>query len=1299
MKEQITEVLSFLGDRLGIKRFSSKFLSNYPRFVRVFNFAVPATLVVALVFGVGVLSWQIVSLARPGDVKVSSPANGSTVNGDFESQIVFKASQDRPTYNLVMKLDDRVIDSRVGSAIKEGEERTYKFSSGTSGANKFNHNLLSPGVHKLRIEARTGDKVGSGVEIDTSESHFTVKGTKNIVSTGESKTIGASELPLNASPRNASLPEEKKDLLAKLNESLFPKVSAHSGTGKRHGSFVVTGPPGAVVLVGHAEGVLDGCHSGNGAGLSAAGVVGFFDCSVSNQGGTSAVYNVAVGSIPEGWTLQDVHQKQINVEWGQTKSIGFNYIATPAPTPPPPPPPPPAPPAAPEVTGRGDIIVTGVPGAVVLVGHSAGVLPGCTGGNGAGLNSAGAVRFTGCAVSTQGGDSAEYRVVIGSIPAGWTLLDASEKLIRVKKGDVVHVHFTNKAPDGSVSGPGAGGGGGTPVGPVPEGGTPGTAPAPALSYNPDDGPLIALDSLTANEATVSSFGYKLVNNQPANYVSKVYAMVDGVEVSSVNAFSNHATHVNTKLPLPNLKDGNDHTVTLAATNENGKTNSVTVKMLANKPENVTAPSQSHPKGSIEVSVYAHDKPGQAFDPNKDPRIGSLYVDARNIGEGVGQCSPQSGLTDNDRSNASNFGRIHFKDCPAALDSSDNHAKKYEISLIIPEGFAVDPTFNGNTGARQDGNYLKREIKVQKGEETKVSLLLVGSNSNTLTTGEAQRAEEQKKEEATEEHHEGSIAVAVYSHDQPGQSLNKNSDSRIGNVEVKTENIGSAGKCKDENGKDRESGRTDNDRDNAQNFGKIEFKNCPVALRSTDNHAKKYKVSITIPNSFTIDQQFNGETGTTVNGNTMTREVTVRKNKQTDVSFLLIGSNSNSISPTEFKKPNPPGNLTSRATKPGIVVLNWEAPNNTDYYVIERSEDGNSWDILSEEGEITQTSYTDDDVGIGSSRYIYRVYAINRQGFSSDPAETIANTIPVTLSDLKLTEVGPGVVQLDWQTSTPGFNKLSTGIEVSTDNNTWELLEYSPMGNSYTDNTAAFQTQYFYRVSVFLNDTSFESNRITAGITTSPFVPNVIAGNSSANINSPVSSGKVYAAELNQENSEITEDPNGFVINDTKLKSKTQVVVPKGALNFDAQCSIAPTYGNYTLPENKDINGKAYSFTCKDIDGVEVTGFDKPVAITIPMESKYSDYRVYSLTNEKELLSKQKSGNSLLGSPGSVLASTTSTGTFAILVDKGSEKLSTTPWLLIIFVTGTTGIAVFYGYNIFRRKITQRIYQPPIDPDI
>lgn len=622
MKNILSRGLVFLGNKLGVYRFTARYCSDYPKMTRLFNKGLPIAMVVGVLIGLGVLSWQIAGLARDGEVRISAPAREVAAN--FEAQMVIKASQDRQPYHLSLKLDNTTIETRVGTAIKKDDVRSYKFTSGVNGQNAFNVNLLKPGKHTLTARAATGTVFGQGTKIDEQTTEFVVKSTNNLAAMDEPiKTFKTSEVAngLGGKLRSAYKPTPadlaavalEKVNFSSLSSLLVPKAEAHSGTGFRHGHIKVTTKLAnseervahVPIQVGHP--VLGLCHEGNARTTDGAGVALFTNCPVSNNGGSEATYAVHALTTPPGYTIAMVHNRTMTVRHAQINEITYLY--------------------------------------------------------------------------------------------------------------------TKNAP--------------APAAPIPA--APAPVAAPSYDFTPGDKPMIAVTALTPNAVAVDAFAMKMVNNTTINNLREVVAYVDGARVATLNSFGSvYATQAGLLLNLPgvNLADGQPHKVAVQVVTNNNQNSIVNVNIIpdpaANPNPNGTggtpaetaneSPVNNPHKGSIAVSVYAHSNNSVDVNDAKDPRVGAVSVAATNIGSKVGQCgNRQNGLTDNDRGNKENFGRIKFTDCPAALQANDNHAKKYRITVVVPDGFE-----------KPGGKILiEREVTVKKDEETKVNIVLVGNNNNTI----------------------------------------------------------------------------------------------------------------------------------------------------------------------------------------------------------------------------------------------------------------------------------------------------------------------------------------------------------------------------------------------------------------------------------------------------------------------------------------------------------------------------------------------------------------------------------------
>jgi hypothetical protein len=473
----------------------------------------------------------------------------------------------------------------------------------------------------------------------------------------------------------------------------------------------------------------------------------------------------------------------------------------------------------------------------------------------------GDANFRDCGVSTElSGDpvldtQAIYNVEVSNTPAGFSLDDVSKKQVTIVHNQNKDITFFYKI-SGSSTDPGSG----QPSGP----GGGGTGPAPSYNHSPGDGPLLAVTKLSVNSALVDVFGYQTKNNLPADFVKDVsltvYSPEGTVEATAVrNDLTVHPSHRGVLLNLGpsgiNLRDGREHTLVFKATNDNGASNMVTIFITGSGGQtappptgggnNPTPPAQH--TGIIQVTAYAHDSAGQPLNKNNDNRVGNVYITPESIGS-VKQCPRSGGLTNADRGAGRNFGVIHFRDCPVAEQAgSDNHAKKYRVSMNIPTGFTLDDEFNRNTGATVEGNVVYRTITVRKNLETEVSFLLIGNNGsvwnpntqsspapnqpgenpgsgNTLPSCDVDR---QQAGVSSPTNGTGTVAVCAYDTTNGGKVP-------LGGVEVHTKSIGAPdnpnSQCNPRNKTTGTSGAPK---------GRATFTNCPVA---NDGGDKTYQLS-------------------------------------------------------------------------------------------------------------------------------------------------------------------------------------------------------------------------------------------------------------------------------------------------------------------------------------------------------------------------------------------------------------------------------------------------------------------------
>ena len=139
------------------------------------------------------------------------------------------------------------------------------------------------------------------------------------------------------------------------------------------------------------------------------------------------------------------------------------------------------------------------------------------------------------------------------------------------------------------------------------------------------------------------------------------------------------------------------------------------------------PQEAPNVGKINVTAYKHDKNGESVSTT-DKRLDDIYVKTVNIGvPSSSQCPNPDGRTNQN-------GQISFSDCPVAISQADDHAKKYQVQLYIPEGYQIDEQYNNRTNTVQNGNSLVRTITVRKNQATDVSFVLVQPKAQVSSNG-------------------------------------------------------------------------------------------------------------------------------------------------------------------------------------------------------------------------------------------------------------------------------------------------------------------------------------------------------------------------------------------------------------------------------------------------------------------------------------------------------------------------------------------------------------------------------------
>lgn len=178
-------------------------------------------------------------------------------------------------------------------------------------------------------------------------------------------------------------------------------------------------------------------------------------------------------------------------------------------------------------------------------------------------------------------------------------------------------------------------------------------------------------------------------------------------------------------------------------------------------------------------------------------------------------------------------------------------------------------------------------------------------------------------------------------------------------------------------------------------------------------------------------------------------------------------------------PAAPTNL--QATVDGkTVTLTWNGQDSMTF-IIERSNDGQTWGQVAEVGQKTFK----DTVPRWEATYYYRVLAKNSDGMVSEPSEIVQALIPAIPEPTGLTaNVSENSVTLSW-TGVKGINTYR--IERSQNGIFWDdLIEVN--ATSYQDRNLDWETKYYYRVRAVDGGQVSEPSEIVSAQTPAPPVP-------------------------------------------------------------------------------------------------------------------------------------------------------------------------------------------------------------------
>lgn len=188
----------------------------------------------------------------------------------------------------------------------------------------------------------------------------------------------------------------------------------------------------------------------------------------------------------------------------------------------------------------------------------------------------------------------------------------------------------------------------------------------------------------------------------------------------------------------------------------------------------------------------------------------------------------------------------------------------------------------------------------------------------------------------------------------------------------------------------------------------------------------------------------------------------------------------------------------------------------------------------------------------------------KQNTPAAQPDTQAPSVPADLSG----SFNESAVDLSWSGSTDNTGIRGYKVERSADNASWQLVSNNEDASqdSYTDNTVAFNTTYYYRVQAV-----------------------DLSGNSSGYATTTVQTG-TFEANASKDKELVLASDDGVI----------SLTIPAGALVADAVCALdisshlAPALKNYTTASGP------YEMFCKQADGTRVASYAQPITVAFKL---------------------------------------------------------------------------------------------------
>ncbi len=260
--------------------------------------------------------------------------------------------------------------------------------------------------------------------------------------------------------------------------------------------------------------------------------------------------------------------------------------------------------------------------------------------------------------------------------------------------------------------------------------------------------------------------------------------------------------------------------------------------------------------------------------------------------------------------------------------------------------------------------------------------------------------------------------------------------------------------------------------------------------------------------------------------------------------------------------------------------------------------------------------------------------------SSNPVTQVADTTPGVPENLSADIISSKIVQLTWDDATNADHYV---IQRSTDNLTWQDLTTSQPTSVYRDETAAFDTTYYYQVQT-VNAAGQKSEFVGTQATTEGFT-------SSSNV----------------------------VTSPDKLVT---VSIPDGAIDGEYNCTLSTDSENSAnAPAGQSLVLGPYDMLCVTNVGDVITDFSKPAKVSMKLASVadgYKDITIRSIgdkgwTTEKSTYDQQKQ---VIGFS---LSSAKTFGAYGVKKKSAAGAIFSI-FLLLLLVAG-----LIFGFLFWRRR--------------